>query len=438
MWLFLMYLLLLFEFSLMNKFSPPLSLSPKVIATAVLAYPAAKAKVGHNFSEWHLTLCLAGNIVLQIMGSLAGNLFATWFGPVSIVGPLFYGAEMVANLVLFGVVLGLENFTKEMQIGTYQIVVAVTLLVRVGPGTQTDQDLVSLMSKPLALVWTMLLLIFMLACTIFITPFIDIAKLNMRRRFAVLLIVRATAFTLNLTASRGLIGIGESENSHTWLMTALVIKIVSGAIYTKAIVVQSTVVDQRNFVPLNAVLTLVINAVTGLIVWEDWRVVQDWTGYVCVFLLFLLGSSLLLGDLQLLSETDPKTFRSQYSMMHTKGRKKLFDNIKRYGSIVVVPKDRPILYMSDEEDEGSVEIPARTDDYLGVATGGSMFSATSNSASSNKEDAWKSVFGMDDEYLTDKLEAQSNARCAARRRSDFNKSRLMNIQHEDVHDHTIL
>lgn len=409
----------------------------EVIATAVLAYPAAKAKEGHYFSDRHLKLCLAGNIVLQILGSLAGNLFATWFGPVSIVGPLFYGAEMVANLVLFGVVLGLENFTKEMRIGTYQIVVAVTLLVRVGPGTQMDQDFIALMSKPLALAWTLLLLIFMLTCTIFITPFIDIAKLNMHRRFAVLLIVRATAFTLNLTASRGLIGIGDSENSHTWLTTALVIKIVSGAIYTKAIVVQSTVVDQRNFVPLNAVLTLVINAVTGLIVWEDWRVVQDWTGYVCVFLLFLLGSNLLLGDLQLLSETDPKTFRSQYSMMHTKGQKKLFDNIKRYGSIVIVPEDQPILYMPDEEDEDSIGIPVRTDDYPGVVTGGSMLSATSN-ASSNKEDAWKSVFGMDDEYLTDKIEAQNNARRVARRRSDFNKSRLMNVQHEDVHDHTIL
>jgi hypothetical protein len=124
-------------------------------------------------------------------------------------------------------------------------------------------------------------------------------------------------------------------------------------------------------------------------------------------------------------------------MMHTKGQKKLFDNIKRYGSIVIVPEDQPILYMPDEEDEDSIGIPVRTDDYPGVVTGGSMLSATSN-ASSNKEDAWKSVFGMDDEYLTDKIEAQNNARRVARRRSDFNKSRLMNVQHEDVHDHTIL
>lgn len=100
---------------------------------------------------------------------------------------------------------------------------------------------------------------------------------------------------------------------------------------------------------------------------------------------------------------------------------------------MVVPKDQPILYLSDEEDEGSVDIP----DYTGAAIGDSMLPKTSI-ASSQREDAWKSVFGMDNEYLTDKLEAQSSARRAARRRSDFTRSRLMNVQHEDVHDHTIL
>jgi hypothetical protein len=57
---------------------------------------------------------LALNIVLQIVASLCGNLFATWLGPVSIVAPVFFAAQLVANLVVYWIVLGLEAFSHEM------------------------------------------------------------------------------------------------------------------------------------------------------------------------------------------------------------------------------------------------------------------------------------------------------------------------------------
>jgi hypothetical protein len=89
-------------------------------------------------------------------------------------------------------------------------------------------------------------------------------------------------------------------------------------------------VEQASFVPLNAVMTLFVNAITGIIIWEDWRVVGDWTGYVCVFLLFILGSGLLLGDLPLLSESDPEAFRAGFSAARKDGLRKLFSRIQSY------------------------------------------------------------------------------------------------------------
>jgi 4-amino-4-deoxy-L-arabinose transferase-like glycosyltransferase len=84
----------------------------------------------------------------------------------------------------------------------------------------------------------------------------------------------------------------------------VVIKMVSGSIYTYAIVVQSTTVTQSKFVPLNATAIILINAITGVIIWEDWKVIGSWAGWVCVFLLLTLGCDLLLSA-QLLTNENP-------------------------------------------------------------------------------------------------------------------------------------
>ena len=46
-----------------------------------------------------------------------------------------------------------------------------------------------------------------------------------------------------------------------------------------------TLAEQKLFVPINAAMIVFINALTGILIWEDWRVVQSWLGYACVFLL---------------------------------------------------------------------------------------------------------------------------------------------------------
>lgn len=56
----------------------------EVFATAVLAYPASRSVEGYEWTDRQLKACLAMNIILQMLASLAGNLFATWFGPVAI------------------------------------------------------------------------------------------------------------------------------------------------------------------------------------------------------------------------------------------------------------------------------------------------------------------------------------------------------------------
>ena len=135
-----------------------------------MAYPAAQAKEGIYWSERALKFALAANLVLQICASISGYLFSTWFGPITIAGPIFYVAQLIANLLIFWIALGLELFTREMQIGTYVIAVAAVLLIEVGPGVQEDQNFQELIEKPLAATWSLLLCIAMLLSSIPLAP----------------------------------------------------------------------------------------------------------------------------------------------------------------------------------------------------------------------------------------------------------------------------
>lgn len=60
-----------------------------------------------------------------------------------------------------------------------------------------------------------------------------------------------------------------------------------------ATVLQATTVSQAKFVPVSVGTKIAANALTGIIIWEDWRVVSSWIGYLCVFLYLLLGNYLL-------------------------------------------------------------------------------------------------------------------------------------------------
>ena len=47
--------------------------------------------------------------------------------------------------------------------------------------------------------------------------------------------------------------------------------------------------DQSVFVPLQTVCTLVFNALTGLCVWEDWKVIDRWASYATLHVIMLLA-----------------------------------------------------------------------------------------------------------------------------------------------------
>ena len=185
------------------------------------------------------------------------------------VAPIFFSATLISNLIIFGIVLGLEFFDRIMCVGTYVIVIGSIMLQVVGPGIQDDQDIGDLIGQPFAFVWFLLLVLGMLVSTLFMMRSIS-GRYGESKQILILLVARSTSYTLNLTVSRAFL----LNPTYFILVTFVVIKMVSGAIYTYAIVVQSTTVTQSKFVPLNATIIILVNAITGVIIWQDWRVVS--------------------------------------------------------------------------------------------------------------------------------------------------------------------
>jgi len=268
-----------------------------VIATAILAYPDAQAKEGNKWTDRTLRLCLVGNIFFQVLASIIGNLFAPWFGPVSIVGPIFLSAQLVANMVIYGYLLGLECFTKDMKIGTSVIVTAAILLPIVGPTVQEDQEVTKLMQTWYSILFNILLVAGMcFAGFLLLLKYFN--KVSLRRQssiIGVLLLARSTSFTINLSYSK----VFTLSPPIAGMVISVILKVLSGAIMTGSIIMQSTSVEQNTFVPLNATCIILVNAITGIIIWEDWRVVANWLGYATVFVQLVVGNYLLLGEIDL-------------------------------------------------------------------------------------------------------------------------------------------
>mmetsp|Transcript_9329 Transcript_9329/g.20847 ORF Transcript_9329/g.20847 Transcript_9329/m.20847 type:complete len:433 (-) Transcript_9329:359-1657(-) len=300
----------------------------EVLATAILAYQDDQEKEGRirnpdaPSSRRSYLLALTANVTLQIIASVVGNMIAPWFGPVSIVGPMFLSAQLLANMVIFGYFLGLEMFSKDMKVGTYVIVAAAVLLPSDGPQPQDGQDVTRLLSNWYSLTWSAVLLVAMFASS-FLLVVLNVPNLGEAKRFVLLITARCTAFAINLSVSRVMI----LDPGAAALITSIILKVLSGAVMTHAIIVQSTAVVQAKFVPLNASVLILINGITGMIIWEDWRSIGSPIGYACVFVLLLLGNFLLLGEIELFESDSP-----HYGLPGTVQRFRLWARKLRYGS----------------------------------------------------------------------------------------------------------
>ena len=277
-----------------------------VLATLCLAYPEHRAnRYGATYSvcaeRWFLVL----NLTFQGLNS-ASNAGSSFFGPVAVVLPATVAAQLFANMIVFGC-MRLEEFSKDVIVGTCIVVLSVIFLTIVGPQVQQDQDIQELLTRPIAIAWMSLLGAGVVISGLCLPVFVK--KKNATDYFWNYVIILASQVfpgVLSTTLSRMFVFAKGAS-----LGLAILGWLIGNVVQTYGIILQATAVVQGKFAPLNATSTQIINAITGLIIWEDFKAVESWPGYATVMIQLIIGVYLI-SSLDFFNNTvDPNYGRRQ-------------------------------------------------------------------------------------------------------------------------------
>jgi hypothetical protein len=261
----------------------------QVVSVLILAYPEHQKEVkGKDFKKPMRKVLVPINLVIQLING-AATTGAAIFGPVAIVMPVTVSAQLMFNILIFGY-LEMEQFDKDVQVGTFIVVLGSALLPIVGPTVQQDQEILELLNAPYSLVWTSFL--FAGVC---ISGFSCFACVNTNKWkeeslpvYATLTIARVFSSVLSASLSKALALV-----SGVPLIITIIGFLICGVVLGTSVVLQATKTEQKLFVPVISCGTQLVNAATGLILWEDWKVVQSVTGYSLVMVQIIVGVYLI-------------------------------------------------------------------------------------------------------------------------------------------------
>lgn len=246
-----------------------------VIADVCLIIPHDEKKRGIVVPKWKKHLAAPMNIFFQT-ASFVFYTFAPIIGPVSLYRPTAMSAKLFSNFLIIGVIMRRERFGKDAQVATCSISLAAIVLPVVGPRAQDNQDIYALILEPAALTWgAILLIIFVLSSAVMFWT--DLSKRRQMFTHACLLGVSISASVIGPTIARAF------SMSQGWVRIVLItFYVFTQLCWLFENYIEATAVLSRiKFVPIFFSGSLFMNAVTGVIIWEDWRVVNSWVGYVC-------------------------------------------------------------------------------------------------------------------------------------------------------------
>jgi len=310
-----------------------------VIATVTLVYPKTKAERGEQpWSSCALRSALIANIFFQFLNS-AANVVASWFAPISIVIPTVVACQLLFNMVLFGSILSTERFPKDLRVGTFFVALAVILLPIVGPKSQENQDILLLLLRPKSMVWMAIL------CIVMIVSFVAMVWTNSFKRKSETADQEnrsalnfassdgedrgkkfsTTAFMSNMLCQSTAGVLGASTSKMFVMVDGVVLAITIGVfvvtrvMHMVSIVYQANTVSQSKFVPMSVACTIICNAITGILIWEDWLTVQSYVGYAVIILQIILGIYLV-SELDIFNddEMESNSIQLQNAIVHNK------------------------------------------------------------------------------------------------------------------------
>jgi len=264
----------------------------------------------------------AANVVLNL-GSIAFFLLAAANGPVAVAMPILTGTKLLSSLV-FQMGVGIGQYTKDTKIGTYVLVAASLCLIDVGPSDPSEtQNVADLLSTTTAECWLACLVSILFASLAYSH---QIEERGESAGKAMLLLCVMVAISTALGASMGKL---LSITSGLGFVATVCAYLSCGAISFIYAAIASFHYDMEVFMPLSEVLQLIVNCLTGILVWGDGPRVRGPIAYTMVYLLFCLGVYLCV-DVNVVGHMEAET------EVHQAARQKGLKYLKNMTSLKVL------------------------------------------------------------------------------------------------------
>lgn len=206
-------------------------------------------------------------------------------GAVATVMPIQTGANLLGNM-FWQTLLGMKYYTKSMRVGTIVLICAVMELSDIGPQEPakfTQEEIRELMTHPLAIAWNSIMLLCVVLTMYGVKRTLHHAMESSLKLF---LFVALVTFSTVIGASIGkLLGL---VKGWAWYMVAF-LYFFDGVICLGGTVLANGHCDVSLFIPAQLSSQLVVNMITGYLVWGDAKYVHQPLAYILVYALCILG-----------------------------------------------------------------------------------------------------------------------------------------------------
>jgi hypothetical protein len=282
----------------------------RVAGTMALAYPDHKARLNGELLQPIKKRLLIAVHILLLTGAAGLGILGTIYGPVAIAVPVQTGSQLILNILAMGLVLQMRSFDKIQRTGTYIVSLSILLLMDVGPAPQDAQNIERLLSSPAAIVWILLVNAGLTLASVKTIQFFRIQRGHQNEnsdlyrsstrigesddntRMFLILLAGVTLSNATMATSGKCLGFFRGGA----FVAAAVYYTISAILGLLFSITSSTFCDQGVFTPACAAALILVNLFTGIIIWEDWKVVHAWVGYLCAVLLMCCGVYLLADD----------------------------------------------------------------------------------------------------------------------------------------------
>uniref|UniRef100_A0A6U6GK10 Uncharacterized protein n=1 Tax=Zooxanthella nutricula TaxID=1333877 RepID=A0A6U6GK10_9DINO len=217
------------------------------------------------------------------VGSVLPLMLSTHNGPVAVTVPVMLASQLLSNMVIQAMA-GSSHYSKAMRSGTYVLAIAALELIDVGPSVpEHPSSPLTVVTRPVSVAW----LAAMVGCIV--VGLLMLPCVHDKSRDNGLKLLAYTAIVSNAAALNNSLSKVVTSATGLTRVATMAGYLLFGATSTLASSFGYAGLNNAVCVPVFTCMQVVVNGLTGLVVWGDAEHLDDPIAYACVYVLILLG-----------------------------------------------------------------------------------------------------------------------------------------------------